>query len=156
MGGYLMLRKRYGEKWTILLRISQGSKIDNPKIYTLKYFLKRRISSSYIAIPCFPSVKGCGTLPVRAKTLMWSCLGEAVITSFLSTLLVSSFTLSLKLKLNITAEMPNCFRVCYNPTGICERIFMSARLIVSFSGSLQWCACFPDSALSSIQVIKKN
>lgn len=70
MGGYLMLRKRYGEKWTILLRISQGSKRDNPKIYTLKYFLKRRISSSYIVHPCFPSVKGCGTLHVRAKTLM--------------------------------------------------------------------------------------
>lgn len=70
MGGYLMLRKRYGEKWTILLRISQGSKIDNPKIYTLKYFLKRLISSRYIGHPCFPSVKGCGTLHVRAKTLM--------------------------------------------------------------------------------------
>lgn len=70
MGGYLMLRKRYGEKWTILLRISQGSKIDSPKIYTLKYFLKRRISNSYIVFPCFPSIKGCGTLHVRAKTLM--------------------------------------------------------------------------------------
>lgn len=36
------------------------------------------------------------------------------------------------------------------------RTFMRARLIVSFSGSLQWCTCFPDSALSSIQVIKKK
>lgn len=64
-----MLRQSYGEKWSILLIISRGRKVGDLMIYILKYFKKTYFIYLHL-VTCFPSVKGCGTLRVRATTLM--------------------------------------------------------------------------------------
>lgn len=134
-----MLRKRYGEQWTILLQISQGSKKDTPKVYTLKCYWKDTIHLFIFYYHVFPlskvvahclSGQRCWCDRVWGKLWLYpSCRHCEYLHKLFPCMLQSKK-----------------YMWC---------TFMRAPLIVSFSGSLQWRTCFPDAALSSIQVIKK-
>lgn len=149
-----MLRKRYGENWTILLRISQGSKVDNPEICTLKYFFK----GTFHLFIFYYHVFFCQRLWHTA------CQGkDADVIVFGGScdyiLLVDTVSIFIYVIFE-TITHCNSWNAKFFPCVLQSKrymwcTFMRAPLIVSFSGSLQRCTCFPDAALSSIQVIKK-
>lgn len=64
-----MLRQSYGEKWSILLIISRGRKVGDVMVFNHKISYNINVIYLYL-VTCSPSVKGCGTLRVRATTLM--------------------------------------------------------------------------------------